>query len=291
MNAIQTKRHFDHIRAALYAQPWLILPEWLDTLCGIVEAHMAGQTLDFQAKAQPAKDDDELPFDYVDGVAIIPIQGPIFPKANLMTRLSGATALSDVMENLEIAIALDPKKIIFDIDSPGGSAQGIADAAERIRMASITEHCQILALCNGVTASAAYLLASQCEAVFAISGSMIGSIGVVTRLENSDRAERNEGNDPIVIRSSELKGIGAGGPITPSQIQDMQRLTLGLFSMFKANVQMGRPGIDIEAVSTGQMWFATSHNEDSSAMDMGLIDGISTMEQMISGSPAKTAAY
>ena len=110
---------------------------------------------------------------------------------------------------------------------------------------------------------------------------MVGSIGVVARLDNTDRAERNEGNDPIIIRSSELKAIGAGGPVTPSQTQELQRMVMGLFAMFKANVSAGRPGLDMDAISTGQTWFGKSHNSEPSAIDMGLVDNLSTLAKLI----------
>ncbi len=97
-------------------------------------------------------------------------------------------------------------------------------------------------------------------------------------MDNYDRAERNEGNDPVVLSSSELK-IGGSG--TLNQVADLQRQVKGYFDQFKSTVMRGRPDMDIDAAATGQTWLGKSHNADKSAMDMGLIDGITTLNQLV----------
>lgn len=280
----QKPRELAHVRAAIYGQPWAITEPWLETICQIAENHVAGKPV---KAAWDDDDDDEdeqeedLGFDLVNDVAVVPIQGPIFPKANLMTAFSGATALSEVSESLKTALTLSPSAVILNIDSPGGSVMGLVDFCEMLRELAQSNAVPFIALANPLCASAAYMIASQCDMVYATAGAIVGSIGVIGRLDNWDRAQKNMGNDPVILRSSELKAVGSGGPITPNQHADFQRTIMAHFAQFKQAVMLGRPGIDINSVATGQMWMGRSANDDPSAQAMGLIDGISTLENLI----------
>jgi ClpP class serine protease len=68
-----------------------------------------------------------------DGVATIPVRGPLFRYANLFTMISGATSYETLATDLQQAID-DPKVrgIILMIDSPGGEVNGSAELANMI---------------------------------------------------------------------------------------------------------------------------------------------------------------
>lgn len=281
MNTIENQpRHLSHVRAMIYGEPIAMDETALEKYCAIYEAHARGESPEFQAAINPGAKKDGPGFDLQNNVAIIPVTGPIFPKANLMTRLSGATSLSDLQDTIQSTTAARPSAAILNCDSPGGSTIGLWDFCAWLSDFCAASKFPVIALVNPMAASAAYAIASQCSLVMSTSDGMSGSIGVIAKMDNTDRAQRNAGNDSVVLRSHELKGIGAGA-MTPNQQADIQRIMNSHMSKFQAAVSRGRPEVDIDAVSTGQYWPGESANSDPSAQDMGLIDGISTLEKLI----------
>jgi capsid assembly protease len=80
--------------------------------------------------------DGEVEVMQVGGVGVLPIQGPIFPKANLMTELSGATSMEGVKADLNAMLEDDRiHSIVMDVDSPGGMADLVQETADYIREA------------------------------------------------------------------------------------------------------------------------------------------------------------
>lgn len=276
-NKSNPPRKLARVQGAISGQPWAITPEWLETICGIVSRHVNGDQISFE---MPDVDEEEMhkehePYEIRNGVAIIPVCGPLFPHANMMTQLSGATSYDSIREAMRAAM-LDEKVecLMFDIDSPGGSCLGLAELASEIYHSQQNEK-SIFALANGQCCSAAYMLASQCDGVFCTEGSMVGSIGTILRIDSTDRAEKNQGVDSTIIRSGELKAAGEG-PMTPSQEDSLRRMVGSYFEQFKSAVVRGRgSSVDIDTVSTGEVWIG------SNAVENGLCDGVSTMDDLI----------
>jgi capsid assembly protease len=269
------KRELPNIRKFIYGQPWAITEGWLDSICEIFESNVSGAAQpDFKPGSIEIVDEQGRDYQVVDGVAILPIMGPIFPRANILTQMSGATSLDVLGRRLDEALADEEvSTILFQIDSPGGSVMGLSEMASKIYEARADK--TILALAEGTAASAAYMLGSQAEAFFATEGSVVGSIGTIARIDSPDRAMKNAGIDSIVFRSSELKAAG-NGPMTPRQEDSMRKVLSTYFEMFKDAVVRGRPGIDIESVATGEVWIGRQ------AVDIGLADDVKTMSQVMS---------
>lgn len=280
MNTIENPpRDLANVRAAIYGQPWAITEQWLEKICTIAQCHIEGKQIEFVAKDSNSNMTDSG-FQMENNVAIIPVSGPIFPKANLMTELSGATSLVGIQSAMSSAAGYGPSAIILNMDSPGGAVSGMADFCEWFKEFQSEANFPVIAFANPLCASAAYWIASQCSQVFATGGATVGSIGVMAAIDDTSRAKKNSGNDSIVLRSSELKGAG-NGAVTPNQIQDMQRVVMAHDAKFKSAVKSGRSGIDMDKVGTGQVWQGQSANSDPSALDLGLIDGISTLENLV----------
>lgn len=290
MNTIEhPRRELSNIRGALYGKPWAITEDGFRLMASIAEAHIAGNPPEFEAEQkteaaekQPLTFEQQYGFSFKNDVAIIPVSGPIFPKSNLFTRLSGATSLQGLSQKLDVAQSLYPSAIILDFDSPGGSVSGLSEFCSQLFSMTMGQggKCPIIGLVNDLCASAAYMMGSQCDALYSVDGGVSGSIGVLCVMDNWDRADKNAGNDPVIIKSHELKGIGYGA-MTPNQQAEMQRTTDAYFSKFKEAVTRGRPQVNLDEAATGQTWMANPANDDDSAQDMDLIDGLSTLESLI----------
>ncbi|MFP4146581.1 MAG: S49 family peptidase [Halorhodospira sp.] len=116
-----------------------------------------------------------------DGVAIVPVTGPIFPRANLFTMVSGATSLSTLALDLQrMTERADVQAVLLDIDSPGGAVTGVDEMAGII--AEIAQRKPVTAYVGGTGASAAYWLASAASEIVVARTAQVGSIGVVATL-------------------------------------------------------------------------------------------------------------
>jgi len=132
-------------------------------------------------------------------VAIIPIIGPIIPRATMFSKVSGMNDLDQL--NAEFDEALNnPEvgKILFYFDSPGGHATGINEFADKIYEARGTK--PIEGYVSGTAASAAFWLASAVDRLSVDATARLGSVGVVIaapkKNENDDYIEIVNSNSP-----------------------------------------------------------------------------------------------
>lgn len=164
---------------AVLGQPWAIEPEWLGLISSIAQRQFDAPVI---AAAQNNRPRTGVPGVVVkDGIARIGIIGPIFPRANMMTEVSGATSLEMLQAQFRAAVASpDVKAIVLQIDSPGGAVTGTADFAAEVAAARTVK--PIVSVATGDMASGAYWIGSAASSIVVSSTSRIGSIGVVAGL-------------------------------------------------------------------------------------------------------------
>ena len=178
---------------AIVAEPWAIVPASLQQIASIAMRHgMAGTELaartgepeflkrDYLAMAGPGaqKLNGTNRTFLVDGVAVMPVTGPIFPRANMMTEFSGATSISMLAADYQRALTSDEVgAVLFMIDSPGGAVSGIQAFADQV--ASGAKKKLTSAFVAGTAASAAYWIASAAGEIAIDRTGIVGSIGVV----------------------------------------------------------------------------------------------------------------
>jgi len=174
---------------ALTAEPWAIEPSWLAMLAALaqrdhsapeVEAMKGWQARDYDLLAGPGAQrlaGAQRAF-VIDGVAVIPIMGPIFPRANMMTEMSGATSVSMLQNDHRVAMANpDVFAILPLFDTPGGQVSGIASFHDTLAAGAKLK--PTVAHVAGSAASAGYWIASAANEIAVERTSILGSIGVV----------------------------------------------------------------------------------------------------------------
>lgn len=121
-------------------------------------------------------------------VAVVPVIGTLFPRANLFTELSGGVSTEILARDLQRAADDSAvSAIVLHVDSPGGDANGVNEAAKLI--ASFRGVKPIKAYVSYLAASGGYWLASAADEIVVDDTAMLGSIGVVTQMtKRSDRA-------------------------------------------------------------------------------------------------------
>ena len=119
------------------------------------------------------------------GVAVIPVTGPLFRHANLLTAVCGATSYEILAQDFNKALN-DPNisAIVFDVDSPGGEVNGCSELSDMIYNARGKK--PVIAYASGSCCSGAYWIASACDKIMAADTAIIGSIGVVSIFEKED---------------------------------------------------------------------------------------------------------
>jgi capsid assembly protease len=181
---------------------WAITPEMLETIIAIADRQTG---FDESKLAIAAKDSEPLAntrrADIRDGVAIIPVLGPIFPRANLFTMVSGGTSIQTLAKDFTVALN-DPNvnAIVFNIDSPGGEVTGVSEFAAMIY--NSRDKKPSCAYVYGLGASAAYWIGSACTKMVVSDTAEIGSIGVVSAYNDTREKDKKNGVQTIEIVSS-----------------------------------------------------------------------------------------
>ncbi|WP_410922226.1 S49 family peptidase [Pseudomonas aeruginosa] len=157
------------------SQPWLMLPEHLENLLAIAERMGDPQAL---VTREGERLNKARTVTVRNGVAIVPVTGPIFRYANLFTEISGATSTQVLATDIQRALD-DPavRSIVLNIDSPGGVASGINELAELVYEGRKCK--RIVTYAGGYLASAAYWIGSAAEEIVIDETAMAGSIGVI----------------------------------------------------------------------------------------------------------------
>lgn len=267
------EKKYDHVLGAIYGTPWAITEPWLENIARIVEDRSNPAIEQFKALKSSDDDENESLLEMVGSVAIIPVMGPIFPRANLMTALSGATSSQSVSAMIDEAMDKGAKAVIFNIDSPGGAIPGGFEVANKIATLSIPT----CAMIEGTGASLAYLWASQCDMVCCTQASMVGSVAVVMRMTSNDRAMKNAGTDVVTMKSGTLKQSGDPAALAFSgQYQSLLSQLQTYHDMFVSAIASKRAAkMDVSKIANGDVWIG------SKAMTAGLVDGIATLDSVV----------
>lgn len=270
--------HLPRILEAVYHRPWLITPEGHSAVRAILDARMGGVKLDFCEDFKPGETDiwgQPLPGPrVVEGIAVIPVQGTIMKGAGALDRSCGAIAPETVADWVLDAIE-DPgiEGIMLDVNSPGGYAVGVHEAAQEI--AAARKEKPVMAYVDELAASAAYYLIAGASAIYAAPSAKVGSIGTYAYLLDSSAAYSAAGLKPEVFVSSGSVFKAAGAPgttLTPEQRANLQASVDHTNARFKGHVSAMRPQVKEEAMR-GQCY------DGDQSPDVGLIDSVASFAE------------
>lgn len=260
---------------AVLASPWAIQEQWLETISSIAEreSEYHGNLEALQAKlGRPLG--NTMTATVRDGVAIVPFEGPMFRRANLMTEFSGATSYDTVAKDFTAALN-DPnvKAIIGYFDTPGGEVNGASELSALIRSARGQK--PMVAYAAGTMASAGLWVGSAFDQVFAADTAQIGSVGA--QAGYTIRAPRaGEKSYRFVSSQSPLKNAD---PETEAGAQAAQKMVDDLAQVFIDTLAANRGTTSekvVEYFGKGAVFVAAE------AKSRGMIDGVSTFEQVFS---------
>jgi len=266
---------------AVGESPWAILPEVLATIVEILALRKEGRKLSEEeirerigvVRAQPKPQDRG-------GVAVLPLQGVIIPRASMFSEVSGATSLEKWVGTFREALQ-DEKvsSIVLDVDSPGGMASMVPEVASEIRTARGSK--PIVAVANTMAASAAYWIASQADRLVVSPSAQVGSIGVFAAHDDISKMQEQLGVKTTLVSAGKFKTEGNPfEPLSEEARGAMQKTVDEIYRMFVGAVAKGR-GTTTKAVRSG---FGEGRVVMArAAVEEGMADEVATIEEVVAG--------
>jgi signal peptide peptidase SppA len=277
-----------YLLQAFMEVPWAILPSKLIVIQEIVIRHVNGEKLDPEEVQQrihgARRPDDRRVRNANDNrgetrtVAVLPLFGTIFPRANMMTDMSGATS-AEIFGAQFQQLVDDPNvsAIVLDVDSPGGRADGIQELSDRIYNARGRK--PIVAVADHMMASAAYWIGTAADEVVASPSSEMGSIGAFAAHEDVSKAMEQDGIKMTLISEGKFKV--EGNPFEPLGEEArgaIQARVRNVYDAFVESVARNR-GVKESSVRNG---FGEGRVVGAKqAVAEGMADRVGTLEQEI----------
>lgn len=279
---------YSRILSAVYSAVWAIQPEKLEAILAFLEWKTAGrgpseETLaGIQAANIEAAKRSASIASAAGSVAVLPLYGLISHRASVMSEISGPGGTSCQQFSKQFRQAVnDPncKAIVVDVDSPGGTVEGVAELADEIYQARGKK--PITAVSDCLMASAAYWIASACDEIAVSPSSMTGSIGVYTAHEDESRSLENDGMKVTLISAGKYKTEGNPfEPLGEEAKAALQQRVDDYYGMFVQAVAKGR-GVKADDVRAGYGEGRIVGASD--AVKSGLADRVATLDQVLSG--------
>jgi len=273
-------RDYPQILNKIRSTPWLITEDGLRVILEIVDARVNGQRLSEEDIKQRLVGTERASspngISASEGVGILPIHGPIFGKANMMTEMSGATSIEKMQQDFRGLMQNDlVSSILLDIDSPGGVSDLVMEMGEEIRDARETK--PIYAIANTMAGSAAYWLASQATQLLVTPSGSVGSIGVYAVHTDESHKNRMEGIDTTIIKAGRFKAE-LMEPLTAEAKGHVQKMVDETYEGFIEAVAAGRKTTTENVRSNygeGRMLSAKE------ALKLGMVDGVATFDSVL----------
>lgn len=207
-------------------------------------------------------------------VAVIPVQGSLVRKApRLYEELGLVTRYQTVIDETLSAEASGASGIVYVFDSPGGTVAGVSEAGEAIAGATVPT----VALCDGLTCSAAYWLASQCKSLVATPSAEVGNIGAILSWADCSGFWSEMGVEfkALVSEGAVLKSTFHLEP-DETQVEFLQERINEAGRDFQAAVVAGRG----EDTLDDEVWRAGWYSGER-AVSLGLVDEIGGLEEAL----------
>lgn len=279
------------INELFFMRPWAVKEDLISPMAEIVERHLSGKKMtkdEIEAATKREGKSTKPDYEVVNGTARVPIYGVIAKRASMVNGVSQpqGTSVEEIARNFKAALKDESvKNIYLDIDSPGGSVDGISELSDLIYSGKKKK--PVYAYADGQMCSAAYWIGSAADKIYATRSTEVGSIGVYAVLTDWTVANHNEGIKREVIKAGRHKATGhPDKPLTEEDRAVVQDEVNTYYGLFRESVMRNRSmnEDDMNRVATGKVFIG------SQALDAGLIDGIAEIDSALEGSSSAVRA-
>ncbi len=170
------------------------------------------------------------------------------------------------------------KAIIIHVNSPGGGVAASEEIYREVKRIHDKKSKPIVSSIQTVGASGAYYVSSATNKIYADSGSVVGSIGVIAEWVNYGDLMRWAKLKPEVLKVGQFKDTGdPTRELTPAERQYMQGLIDNMYGQFVQAVAEGRHAKvdDIKGIADGRVWTGQQ------ALDLHLIDQVADFRSAV----------
>lgn len=274
---------YRRIIASVMNTPWAIEPQRLVDIMEVLAYKADGGQMspeeiaayvDVQAVVRPRSDN------VGGGVAVIGLRGILEHRAEQVNDISGpgGTSMQGFLSRFRDAVTNDSiGAVVIDADTPGGSVDGVPEAAAEIFGARGSK--PIVAVANTLAASAGYWLASQADEFVVSPSGKVGSIGVFTAHSDLTEKMAMRGEKVTLVHAGRHKV--EGNPFEPlgDEARDhLQGVVNSYYDEFVDAVARGR-GVKVGAVTGG---FGEGRVvKAGDALKEGMVDRVDTLENVI----------
>ncbi len=259
---------------------WAILPEKLEAILNFISYRANGESLTPEELASIVQAQGRPSPRAGGSVAVLQLHGVISHRSQMMKNVSeppGTSTESFGARFDEMLARPDVKAIVLDVNSPGGTVQGVQELSDKIYQGRKQKH--IVAVANSLAASAAYWIATAADEVVVTPSGQVGSIGVFTVHQDFSKAYEEAGIKTTLISAGKHKVDG--NPFEPLSEEARERIQENInyfYGMFVQAVGRNR-GVP---VSTARNSFGQGRvvNADE-ALESGMVDRVATLESVL----------
>jgi capsid assembly protease len=291
---------YGRIYRAFCAMPWMIDPVKLEAFAELLVLRMEGGQLSpdeiLSRTAHPKKGlDHEMSLLAINAnavqaasgagnlssggnVAVLPIYGVISHRASMDISGGGGFNIQGFRQRFRQALD-EPSisTIVLDVDSPGGSVDGVDELAKEIHQARGQK--KIVAVANTLAASAAYYIASAADEFVVTPSGEVGSIGVYRVHQDASGFYSQKGIVPTLIKAGKFKTEGNPfGPLDDEASTALQANVDAYYDMFVKAVARNR-GVAVDAVRNGFGEGRTVMAKE--AVKLGMADRVATLDEVL----------
>ena len=202
-----------------------------------------------------------------EAVAVVPLIGAIVDEDEFIENLTAFREDDDV------------QAFVIEIESPGGTVGASQSIYEAIRDLRDEDERPVIAWMGDVAASGGYYAAMGADSVFALPGTITGSIGVLMEFPNAEELFRKIGLNWQVIKSGEFKDMGSlSRPLSDADRRVLEAFITDVYEQFVEVVAANRPLsiTEVRELADGRIYSGRQ------AEELGLVDDLLTLNEVIS---------
>lgn len=260
------------LTSILYNTPHLMLPASLERVFTYLDDRNNHAELAVQLEKKPK----ERNVQYVaeTQVGVLSVSGPLtYIEYEAMCGEQNSS-YQQIVDDFDKLCSMGAKTIVMDVDSPGGMAYGMTETGRYLRKKANEKGIQLVAYVDGLSASAAFGLSVAAHEIIANPDAELGSVGVVVKLRNMNKAMNNAGVEDTYIYAGDSKiPFKEDGSFREDFLADIQYKVDALYQQFTEYVADMR-GIDVGVVKSTQAKVLLAQD----AIGIGFADKVMTRE-------------
>lgn len=225
--------------------------------------------------------DDAEPGDWliskVGPIGLVNVSGSMTNRSSFFSKMFGFASYPEIKAALfKLADDRDVKRIVLNLNTPGGRAQGVAGVARAVKMIDQSVK-PVYAHTSEQLCSAGYYIASQARAISTSEEAELGSIGAIAIHAEESKALENDGVKVTVLRTGKFKGIGNSvEPLTPEVTAELQSHLERTNDKFVSAVSDGR-GVSSQVIRDME---GRTYSGDV-AVTNGLADHLESLDSLV----------